>query len=256
MKLKHFKCEPIASFAAAVNRFESLYVFWLQLDSPHTADNIRLLSYEVVCQITQYLLSPRCAQQFSKWSSDTIKVGGQIDKDIIIKTVSQLESYADLKLHSPRTLPGSLITTTLGLPVSSTEQNVNAHFANPLPPQDLRSSARSSSNGRPRIPSYGSRPPSTGPRTSSNGPRTPSNGPRSSSGSKHQSQRQQSKSPRRANHKNEQRGCSNVRSSSSSNAHSADISINPDYESLRFSSHYSNSHTPARKQHVPQSSDS
>ena len=89
MKLKHFKREPIETFAAAVNRFESLYIFWLQLDSPHTVDNIRLLSYEVVRQITQHLLSPRCAFQFSK---------------------------------------------SLGLLVGSPEQNINAHFANPLQP--------------------------------------------------------------------------------------------------------------------------
>ena len=77
LKLKHFKREPIETFAAAVNRFESLYIFWLQLDSPHTVDNIRLLSYEVVRQITQHLLYPHCALQFSKWSSDTIKSGGK-----------------------------------------------------------------------------------------------------------------------------------------------------------------------------------
>ena len=53
LKLKHFKREPIESFASAVIRFESLYVFWLQLDSPHTADSIRLMSYEVLRQITQ-----------------------------------------------------------------------------------------------------------------------------------------------------------------------------------------------------------
>ena len=48
VKLKHFKREPIETFAAVVNCFESLYTFWLQLDSPNTVDNIRLLSYEVV----------------------------------------------------------------------------------------------------------------------------------------------------------------------------------------------------------------
>ena len=112
LKIKHFKRDPIESFASVVYHFESLYTFWLQLDSPHTADSIRLLSYEVVRQITQHLLSPRCAQQFSKWSSDTIKSGGKITKDVIIRTVAQLESFADLKLHSPRTLPGNVITTT------------------------------------------------------------------------------------------------------------------------------------------------
>ena len=111
------------------------------------------MSYEVLRQITQYLLSPKCATAFGKWTSDTIKLGGKIDKDIIIRTVSQLESYAELKLHSPRTLPGSLITTTLGLPVGTIEQTVNAHFVNPPKPVDLRSSPRSPSTGRPRTPS-------------------------------------------------------------------------------------------------------
>ena len=133
---------------------------------------------------------------FGKWTSDTIKLGGPIDKDIIIRTVSQLESYAELKLHSSTTLPGSLITTTFGLPVGSIEQNVNTHFANPPQPMELRSSTRPPSNGRPRNPSNGSR-------TTSNGPRPNSNGPRSSSRNQQHPQRQQSKSPRRANHKNE-----------------------------------------------------
>ena len=45
LKLKQFKREPSESFAAAVTRFESLYVFYLQLDTPNSADNIRLMSY-------------------------------------------------------------------------------------------------------------------------------------------------------------------------------------------------------------------
>jgi hypothetical protein len=38
--------------------------------------------------------------------------------------VARLESYADLKLHSPRSLPGAVITTTLGLPIGSAEVDV------------------------------------------------------------------------------------------------------------------------------------
>ena len=52
LKSKHFKREPIDKFAAAVIRFESLYVFWLQLDTPHSVDTIRLMSHEVLRQIT------------------------------------------------------------------------------------------------------------------------------------------------------------------------------------------------------------
>ena len=112
LKIKHFKRDPLESFATAVNRFESLYIFWLQLDSPHTADNICLLSYEVVRQISQYLLSPRCAQQFSRWASDTIKSGGKITKDEIISVVARLESYADLKLQ-PRDPSQELLSQQL-----------------------------------------------------------------------------------------------------------------------------------------------
>ena len=151
LKLKHFKREPSESFAAAVTGFKSLYVFWLQLDTPNSADNIRLMWYQVLRQITQYLLSPKCAQAFGKWASDTMKIGGTIDKEIIIRTVSQLEAHAELKLHSPRTLPGSLITTTLGLPIGQSEQTVVAHFANPPQPVDLRRpSSRPFSNARSR----------------------------------------------------------------------------------------------------------
>ena len=87
-----------------------------------------------------------------------MKIGGTIDKEIIIRTVSQLEAHAELKLHSPRTLPGSLITTTLNLPIGQSEQTVVAHFANPPPPVDLkRPSSPPPSNDRSRDRKNGSR---------------------------------------------------------------------------------------------------
>ena len=43
LKIKHFKREPIESFASSVIRFESLYVFWLQLDTPHSVNTIKLM---------------------------------------------------------------------------------------------------------------------------------------------------------------------------------------------------------------------
>ena len=246
LQLKHFKREPIENFAAAVTRFESLYVFWLQLDTPHSVDDIKLMSYEVLRQVTQYLLSPKCAQAFGRWTSDTMKLGGPIDKDIIIRTVSQLESYAELKLHSPRTLPGSLITTTLGLPVTAIEQNVNAHFVNPQKPKDLRSSTTPPPNGRPRKPSNGARAPSNGARTPSTGARASSNGSRHSSKDK-QNPRRLSKSPRRDDQK-DQRGRSPQKSFP---AHSAEMELDPALESLQFYSHYSTDPNPIRKQSIP-----
>ena len=245
LKLKHFKREPIESFASAVIRFESLYVFWLQLDTPHSADSIRLMSYEVLRQITQYLLSPKASQAFAKWSSDTMKLGGVIDKDIIIRTVSQLESYADLKLHSPRTLPGSLITTTLGLPVGSAEQNVVAHFANPQKPVDLKSSTPSTmkpKNSSSTRSNSNNRANSTGNRGRSN-----SRPPHNPSADKQNLQRRQSKSP--DPNKNGQRGRSAEKSKSFS-AHSADT-LDEELECLQFYSRYSTSPNQVRKQSVP-----
>ena len=248
LKLKHFKREPIESFASAVIRFESLYVFWLQLDTPHSVDNIRLMSYEVLRQITQYLLSPKCALAFGKWSADTTKMGGPITKDIIIRIVSQLEAFAELKLHSPRTLPGTLITTTLGLPVSAVEQNVNAYFVNPPKPVDLRSSTvppskhRSSSNGA----STNYRP-SRSPSGSRNGTRVNSKGPRGSSGDKQNPQRQQSKSPRRVNQQSP-RGRSTEKSSPS---YAAEVEMDPALECLQYYSRYSQSPNSVRKQSIP-----
>ena len=128
-----------------------MYVFWLQLDTPNSADTIRLLSYQVLRQIAQYLLSPKCAQAFGQWTSDTVKIGGTIDKETIIRTVSQLEGYPELRLYSPGTLPGSLITTTLNLPIGQGEQTVAAHFDNPPTPIDLkRPSSRPPSHDRSR----------------------------------------------------------------------------------------------------------
>ena len=247
LKLKHFKREPIESFASAVIRFESLYIFWLQLDTPHTADNIKLMSYEVLRQITQYLLSPKCAQAFGKWSADTMKVGGAITKDIIIRIVSQLEAFPELKLHSPRSLPGTLITTTLGLPVSA-EQNLDAYFVNPPKPVDLKSSTvppprnRSSSNG-----TRTNYTPSRSQSGNRNGARSNSKGPRGISGDKKNQQRQQSKSPRRVNNQTP-RGRSTEKSSPS---YSASVDMDPEMECLQYYSRYSQSPNSVRKQSIP-----
>ena len=54
-------------------------------------------------------------------------------------------------LHSPRTLPGSLITSTLNLPIGQGEQTVAAHFVNPPPFIDLKKpSSRPPSHDRSR----------------------------------------------------------------------------------------------------------
>ena len=109
-------------------------------------------------------------------------------------------------------MPGTLIATTLGLPVSAVEQNVNAHFVNPPRPVDLRSSTVPPS--KPRSSSDGACTNSRSPRSPSvnqNGTRANSKGSRGNSVDKLYLQHRQSKSPSRVNQQ-EQRGRSSERS--------------------------------------------
>ena len=241
LQLKNFKRDSIESFASAVFRFESMYIFWLQLDSPHTADSIKLLSYDVLRQITQYLLSPKAGQAFGKWASDTLKTGGIIDKEAIIRTVAQLESYAELKLHSPRTIPGSLITTTLGLPVESAEQTIVANYVNPQqpsnlkkpPPSKVQSSNKnhSSSNNRDNQPRQ----------------RSANSNSKSRNPSAENIKRSQSRSPN--NNKNNNRGRS-VDKSKTISAKSADT-LDDEMDCLQYYSRHSTSPNVVRKQSIP-----
>ena len=162
-----------------------------------------------------------------------MKLGGKIDKDVIIRTVAQLESYAELKLHSARSLPGMIITMTLGLPAEPAEQTVNALFVNPPKPVDMRPP----SAGRSRTPNTAARPrpPSNGARPQATAPRGPS------------ADRERSKSPRRGQQP-VARGRSTEKKSSS---YSAEIELDPALECLQFYSRYSTSPNEVRKQSVP-----
>ena len=120
-KLKSFKRDVNETFASAVARFESLYCFYLQLETPSTAENIRLMSYQVLKQIAQYLLSAKCGQAFGRWASQQVKNGAIVNKETIIRVITQVESHPELRLTNARHLPGSLITT-LNLPLGGPTQ--------------------------------------------------------------------------------------------------------------------------------------
>ena len=149
-KLRQFKRDQSETFASAATRFESLYVFYLQLETPSSADNIRLMSYQVLKQIAQYLLSPKCGQAFGHWAAEQSKMGGEVNKETIIRVITQLENHPELRLNNSRQLPGSLITTTLNLPLGESDVNINAHFTNPAPPVDLTKSPPGRSQSGPR----------------------------------------------------------------------------------------------------------
>jgi hypothetical protein len=68
--------------------------------------------------VTPYLISSKCGSAFGKWVTESLKLGGELSKESIIRTVTSLEIHPDLKLTSSRQLPGFLITTTLNLPPS------------------------------------------------------------------------------------------------------------------------------------------
>ena len=226
-KLRQFKRDVSESFASAATRFESLYVFYLQLDTPSTADNIRLMSYQVLKQISQYLLSPKCGQAFGHWVVEQQKMGGEISKESIIRVITQLEIHPDLRLHSARQLPGSLITTTLNLPLGEGDVNINAHFTNPAPPVDLVKKTQS-----PARTLSGSRVPSTSGRRDKSQPRAPS------------------KSPNRG--KKEERGRSpNKKTPEKQSTRAYSVEMDGEMDCLQYYSYYSQSPNPVRKQSMP-----
>ena len=130
-KLRAFQRSKSETFASCITRFESLHIFYLQLDQPSEADQIRLLSYQTIKQVTPYFISSKCGSAFGKWVTESLKLGGELSKESIIRTVTSLETHSDLKLTSPRQLPGFLITTTLNLPPGESEVTLQAHYVNP-----------------------------------------------------------------------------------------------------------------------------
>ena len=66
-KLRTFSRCKSESFASCFSRFESLHVFFLQLDQPSEADHIRLVSYNTLRAVTPYFISTKCAQAYGKY---------------------------------------------------------------------------------------------------------------------------------------------------------------------------------------------
>ena len=126
--LRTFARLKTESFASCFTRFESLHIFFLQLDQPSTADQIRLVSYKTVSTVTPYFISNKCAQAYGKYVVEQVKMGEVITKENIIKTITTLEQYVDLRLTVTKTLPASLIDTTLNLPPGETEIHLQAPF--------------------------------------------------------------------------------------------------------------------------------
>ena len=91
-KLREFQRLKTETFASCITRFESLHIFYLQLDQPSEADQIRLLSYQTIKQVTPYFISTKCGVAFGKWVTESLKLNGELSKETIIRTVTSLES--------------------------------------------------------------------------------------------------------------------------------------------------------------------
>ena len=103
-------------------------MFFLQMDQPSEADHIRLVSYNTLRAVTPYFISTKCTQAYGKYILTQVKMGSNISKEDIIKTVTTLEQYVELRLDTAKSLPFSLIDTTLNLPPGSQEVYLDAHL--------------------------------------------------------------------------------------------------------------------------------
>ena len=145
--LKNFHRNKDESFAEALSRFDSLYSFFQTLDQPKEDLEVKMLSFKVLRTVTPYLISTKANQAFAVWLKETSLAGAEITKDAILRTIAHLETFDDLKVTSTRSLPGFLVTTSLGLPPEETTHSVGAFIAAPppnLPPNTAPSTAPSS----------------------------------------------------------------------------------------------------------------
>ena len=163
-RLRTFQRNQYETFAACISRFDGLHMFYLQLDQPSEADQVRLLSYQTVRQVTPYLISSKCSAAFGQWIVESVKLQTEITKESIIRIITSLESHADLRSTTSRQLPGFMITATLNLPPGETDMTLQAHAAlgvTPSPLQPPKPPSRSGSFSKPPPPTSG-RPPSPG----------------------------------------------------------------------------------------------
>ena len=150
-----------------------------------------------------------------------------MNKETIIRVITTLENHPELRLTNSRQLPGSLITTTLNLPLGESDINISAHFTNPALPVDLTKKP---------------------PGRSQSGPRA-----RSKSGNNDKNnQRKPSPSPNRGKPSGERGrspGKKVTETKPSARAYSTDI--DPELDCLQYYSRYSQSPNEVRKKSIP-----
>jgi hypothetical protein len=231
-RLRTFQRNQYETFAACISRFDGLHVFYLQLDQPSEADQVRLLSYQTVRQVTPYLISAKCSAAFGQWIVESVKLQTEITKESIIRIITSLESHSDLRSTTSRQLPGFMITATLNLPPGETDLTIQAQAALGVTPSTIpppKSPSRSGSFSKTPPSTFG-RPPSPGkPRPPSPG-KPPFPNKSRSRGRDQSTPRRPSPSPNR-NNRDDRGRSSSARSpapsarSSSTNAYIAELDV-------------------------------
>ena len=64
--LKSFERKQGESFAAALNRFNSMHLFYVQLDRPQDPEELKHMSYQTVMIVTKFIISEKCAQAYNR----------------------------------------------------------------------------------------------------------------------------------------------------------------------------------------------
>ena len=95
--MKGFYRREDESYAASLARFDSMYLFYLQLDRPQQPEELKHLSYRIIQSLTQFIISDKCAQVYASWEKIQRQKGHTPTKEEIIAIIGELEDNADLK---------------------------------------------------------------------------------------------------------------------------------------------------------------
>merc|ERR1711874_552424 len=99
-EMKSFYRREDESYAACLARFDSMYLFYLQLDRPQPPEELKHLSYRVIQSLTQFIISDKCSLVYASWKRIKRQKGITPTKEEIIGIIGELEENADLKPKS------------------------------------------------------------------------------------------------------------------------------------------------------------
>ena len=120
-EMKSFYRREDESYAACLARFDSMYLFYLQLDRPQPPEELKHLSYRVIQSLTQFIISDKCSLVYASWERIKRQKGITPTKEEIIGIIGELEENADLKPKSALRIAPQIIAGLLHLPSEATQ---------------------------------------------------------------------------------------------------------------------------------------